>query len=157
MEKSDFLEENDSFNDGIVSNETERSLDEQIEVWRHTNLKLNGPGTIEFINKIQEKIGFLFPEDFIKFYMKVNGFNDWDMTEEMFCIWPLERISEEFEINANSNFIPFCDYQINSHRIGYLKDEPGVYKEYYDSNFYRVADSFEQTVQLIVSNSGLLY
>ena len=64
-------------------------LDEIIEHWRHTQLKLNEPATIDLVNDTQQKISFHFPDDFTNFYLKVNGFKDWDMTNEMFCVWTL--------------------------------------------------------------------
>ncbi len=132
-------------------------LDKIIEHWRHTQLKLNDPATIDLINDTQQKISFHFPDDFTNFYLKVNGFKDLDMTNEMFCVWTLERIVEEFEKSNNKNFTPFCDYLIDSHRIGYLKDNLEVYKDYYDEKMYKITDTLEETIKLIVIDSELLY
>ena len=134
-----------------------KSLHEIIEYWRLAYIKLNKAANKDLINQTQQKINFYFPDDFIKFYIKVNGFTDWDMTNEMFCIWTLERISEEYEKSNKKEFIPFCDYLIDSHRIGYLKSKTGVYKDYYDEKFYKIADTFEETINMIVIDSDLLY
>lgn len=136
---------------------SKKSIDEIIETWRHTDLKLNDPATEDLISDIQKKIEYTFPKDFLNFYKKINGFKDWDVIGEMFSIWTLERIAEEYEKCDDKNFVPFCDYLIDSHRIGYLKDEFGVYKDYYDQKMYKIADTFEDTIKLILTDSELLY
>jgi hypothetical protein len=72
----------------------------------------------------------------------------------MFSIWTLERIVEEYEKTQYKSFVPFCDFLIDSHRIGYLKTESGTYK---DIDLTKVANTFEQTIQLIIEDSRLLY
>jgi len=121
------------------------TLDKIIEHWRHTQLKLNDPATIDLINGTQQKISLHFPDDFTNFYLKVNGFKDWVMTNQMFCGCTLERIVEEFD--NNNNFISFCDYLIDSHRMEYLKDNLGVYKDfYYDQTPKSAEGNFDRSV-----------
>lgn len=136
---------------------SKKSIDELIQGWRHTDLKLNEPATADLISDTQKKIEYTFPDDFLIFYKKLNGFKDWNVIGEMFCIWTLERITEEYEKSEDKNFIPFCDYLIDSHRIGYLKDEFGIYKDYYDQKMHKIADTFEDTIRLILADSELLY
>jgi hypothetical protein len=126
-----------------------------IETWRKEGLKLNNPASRESILTTQQKLEFIFPGDFYRFYTQVNGFRDYDMTGEMFSVWPLERIVEEYEKTGEINFIPFCDYLIDSHRIGYLKNRAGVYKDHDRVNM--IADTFEATMTLIIRDSTLLY
>lgn len=143
------------FDQKMHNDNLKKSIDDQIKVWRHTDLKLNDPATEDLIKQTQEKIGYEFPNDFIKFYTQVNGFKDWDIIGEMFSIWPLERIAEEYEKCEDKNFIPFCDYCIDCHRIGYLKDQNGVYKDY--DQTVNIADRFDETIELIIEDSSLLY
>ena len=130
------------------------SIDELIQTWEHTDLKLNEPAPTELIMDTQQKLDFTFPDDFINFYKQVNGFKDWDVIGNMFSIWPLERIVEEYEQSLDKDFIPFCDFLIDSHRIGYLRTQSGTYK---NIDLTKVADTFEETIQLIIENSRLLY
>ena len=84
-----------------------------------------------------------------------NGFKDWDVIGNMFSIWTLERIKDEYEKCEDKNFIPFCDYLIDSHRIGYLKNQSKVFKDFDQLN--PIANSFEDTIRLIIEDSKLLY
>jgi SMI1 / KNR4 family (SUKH-1) len=136
---------------------TSFTTEEIINKWKLTDLKLNDPATLNQIIETERKTGINFPDDFKKFYYLINGFKDWDMTAEMFCIWDLERIAEEFEKSDKKDFIPFCDYFINCHQIGYVKNRVGVYKAYYDDIDYKIAETFEETLQLIANDSELLY
>jgi hypothetical protein len=136
---------------------SKKSIDEIIQGWRHTDLKLNGPATADLISDTQKKIEYTFPDDFLNFYKILNGFKDWDVIGETFCIWTLERITEEYEKSEDKNFVPSCDYLIDSHRLGYLKDEFGIYKDYYDQKMYKIADTLEDTIRLILAGSELLY
>jgi hypothetical protein len=140
-----------------IYKKTSYTIEAIIAIWKLTDLKLNGPATLNQISEAESKIGLNFPDDFKKFYSLVNGFEDGDMTEEMFSIWDLDRIIEEVEKSDNKNFIPFCDYCINSHQIGYIKNKVGVFKSYNDGVDYKIADTFEETLQLIIDNSELLY
>ena len=146
---------NKSIDEDIHIDNQKKSMDEQIKVWRHTDLKLNDPAAADLIRDTQQKIEYDFPDDFIKFYKQVNGFKDWDVIGEMFSIWTLERIVEEYEKSDDKNFVPFCDYCIDCHRIGYLKDQPGVYKDY--DQTVKIADKFDETIELIICGSDLLY
>jgi hypothetical protein len=137
-----------------VDNEM-KSVDELIQLWRQTNLRLNVPASMVLIVNAQHELGFAFPEDFIHFYQQVNGFKDWDVIGEMFSIWPLEKIVEEYKASESKKFIAFCDYLIDSHRIGYFKNKPGVFKDY--DKFNLVANSFDETISLIIAGSDRLY
>ena len=134
---------------------SKKSTDQLIKAWRHTDLKLNDPATEDLIQNTQQKIDYNFPEDFVRFYRQVNGFKDWDIIGNMFSIWTLERIVEEYETGDDKNFIPFCDYCIDCHRIGYLKDQAGVYKDYDQTS--KITDTFDETIKLIIKDSELLY
>ena len=83
------LVKNEPLDETVPISKILNPLDEIIEHWRHTQLKLNEPATIDLVNDTQQKISFHFPDDFTNFYLKVNGFKDWDMTNEMFCVWTL--------------------------------------------------------------------
>lgn len=134
-----------------------KSIDEIIDNWGIIGIKLNAPATIDVLKKVQENINFQFPDDFINFYLRINGFKDWDMTNEMFSIWTLERIEEEVLKSDNTNFVPFCDYLINSYRYGFHKDKLGIYKEYYSDMTYKLTDTFEETIKLIYMDSESLH
>jgi hypothetical protein len=107
------------------------------------------------VQKTEALIGIRFPESFIELYSKANGFADWDMNRNMFSVWPLKRIEEEYAINRDKHFVGFCDYLINSHSIGFLKTSDGIFKDY--DEFNPIASTFEQGIELLNSDSDLIY
>ena len=123
--------------------------------WEAENIKLNPPATIESITEAENAIGFEFPSDFKSLYLKINGFNNWDWRSNMFSLWPIHRIVEEYLQDENKNFVGFCDYLINSHQIGFFKDRVGVYKSYDEFNL--IATNFQDAIHLVNSDSELLY
>jgi hypothetical protein len=139
-----------------------------IEQWKVEQIQLNPPATLDEIKQAEETVNYTFPPDFKELYLKVNGFKDWDWRPNMFSLWPLQRIIDEYleELSRNSgkppfqneharNFVGFCDYLINSHQIGFFKNRPGVYKSY--DEFNAIAQSFNEALQLINSDSDLIY
>jgi hypothetical protein len=107
------------------------------------------------VQKTEALIGIRFPESFIGLYSKANGFADWDMNRNMFSVWPLKRIEEEYAINRDKNFVGFCDYLINSHSIGFRKTSAGIFKDY--DEFNPITSTFEQGIELLNSDSDLIY
>ena len=55
------------------------------------------------IKQLEQKLEYKFPETFIQFYTKINGFKDSDWNEHMFSIFPLDRIkvANSFELGAS--------------------------------------------------------
>lgn len=126
-----------------------------ISHWISNKIKVQIGATLTEIHKTEGVIGIRFPESFVALYTVANGFTDWDMNKNMISIWPLQRIEEEYAINRDKNFVGFCDYLINSHSIGFLKNSPGIFKEY--DEFNPIAATFEEGVELINGDSDLIY
>jgi len=82
--------------------------DKIIAIWTIDKIKLSPPATIDKINATEESLIFQFPSDFKELYLKLDGFVDWDWTKNMFSIWPLERIVEEYNREPDKTFIVFC-------------------------------------------------
>ncbi len=135
------------------------SLSEIITHWKLSGIKLNDGARIEKINALEGELNFSFPASFKDFYKEVNGFKDWDWNENMFTIYPIERIRKEHSESINKSFIPFCDYLINSHQIGFDKTNGKVYLDYPLEGGARqkVADTFTQSLIEIVKNSEKIY
>ncbi len=135
-------------------------ITEIIDFWKNSNVKLNQGVELSEIIKLENYIDFKFPETFRLFYSNINGFKDSDWNEHMFSIFPLERIKEEYEESSNNNFIPFCDYLINSHQIGFFRKTKGIYINYENilaSLNDKVADDFETSMIEILTNSEKIY
>ncbi|MGE8533687.1 MAG: SMI1/KNR4 family protein [Chryseobacterium sp.] len=79
------------------------------ETWVSENIKLSPPATTEDIKAVEEILDFQFPDDCKEFYLKLDGFADWDWTKNMFSIWPLARILEEYHNESDKSFIVFAD------------------------------------------------
>ncbi|WP_374464873.1 SMI1/KNR4 family protein [Chryseobacterium sp.] len=131
-------------------------IDKIKEKWANESIKLNPPATPEAIKAVEEIIDFQFPDDFREFYLNLDGFADSDWTKNMFSIWSLSRILEEYHHEKNKSFIVFADYLINSHHIGFVKGKKGVFKNYGEVPEL-IADTFSEAILLINSDADILY
>jgi len=123
-------------------------------------VKTNPGASKEQIEQLEKHIDYKFPITFIEFYSDLNGFKDGVWNKNMFSLFSLERIKEEYGDSKNEIFIPFCDYLHNSHQIGFCKEGDGIYIDY--NVFLRdyndkVSDSFEQSLIEILKNSEKIY
>lgn len=127
-----------------------------IKHWKSKGIETNSGAKKEDISLLEKKIFFRFPEDFKTFYQSLNGFKERDWTINMFSLFPLERIEEEYHHHQNKkNFIPICDYLISSHHLGYLKNKHGIFK---DNNWTeKICNSFIELLDLIDCDSEKLY
>ena len=132
------------------------SIDKIIDQWTNKKIKLSPPSTIDQIKVTENILHFKFPDDFKEFYLKLDGFADWDWTENMFSIWPLTRIIEEYNNENDKNFIVFADYLINSHQYGFKKGKNGIFKSYGEQPEF-ISETFSKIIFLISSDSEILY
>ncbi len=131
-------------------------IDKIKEKWASENIKLNSPATSESIKAAEKIIDFQFPDDCKEFYLKLDGFADWDWTKNMFSIWPLAKILEEYHNENDKSFIVFADYLINAHHIGFVKGKNGVFKNSTETHEL-IADTFSEVILLINSDADILY
>ena len=132
--------------------------DQVISDWKEKGIKLEKGISIEKIHDFEKLLNFTFPQDFIDLYIKINGFEDYDWNENMISIWSLKRIENEF--GRYPNFIGFSDFFTCSHVYGFLKDQQGIFKNYdlTDPGVpEKIAETFEEAINLINTNSDLLY
>lgn len=132
--------------------------DEIIGHWISKKITLQKGASLKKILNTENKLGFVFPQSFKLLYQKVNGFGDSDWNENMIGVWSLERIEDEF--GRYPDFIGFSDFIINSHVYGFLKNQQGIFKNYdlADTGVpEKIADTFEEAIDLINTNSDLLY
>jgi hypothetical protein len=124
-----------------------------IACWVHEKVRLNLGASMEAIHQAEQTLGFRFPEDFKRFYLRVNGCEDW--LPNLFTLWSLEQMIAEYPIGPNKNFIGFSDYSIHCHQIGFLKDQEGIFK--YSDAPEKIAETFEAGLTLINTDSILVY
>lgn len=129
--------------------------DEIISQWQSEHIELNASVTSDQINAAEQMLNFTFPDQFKQLYMKANGFINYDWMSNMFSIWPLERIIEEYLSSTNKQFIAFADFLIGSQWIGFMTDREGIYKFIVEPEF--VTATFEQAIRLIISDSIIIY
>jgi hypothetical protein len=134
---------------------TKTWIENIIQQWQIEKLELNQGASIEIIIIAEKAIDFIFPEQFKELYLKVNGFKNNDWRTNMFSIWPIDRIIEEYNSSMDKNFVGFSDYLINSHQIGFTKNKKGIFK-YHDKPDF-IAETFEKGIQLINMDSELIY
>ena len=128
--------------------------------WKNEGIKINQGASLMEIEEVEDALNFKFPDDFKKFYLAVNGFNELDWQEHMFTFWPLEMIVEENSQDKNKDFVGFSDFLLASHYIGFRKSESGVYKRYHfmgHDESELIAHTFEEVVAMINSSSDLIY
>lgn len=126
-----------------------------IRQWIEEQIELNPGASLEKLRQTEEAVDFLFPAQFNELYLLVNGFKDNDWRVNMFSIWPLDTIVEEYHSKKDKNFVGFSDFLINSHQIGFTKDRSGIFK-YYTTPEY-IADTFEQALLLINTDLDIIY
>ena len=130
-------------------------LNEAINSWQKSLIELNSGASSKEIIALENKLQFSFPRSFVSLYQMADGFKDGDTDENLFSIWPLARISKEYTVSTNKAFIGFCDWSINCHFIGFVRDRSAIYKDY--NLCYPVASTFEEVIELMLAGSNLLY
>ncbi len=130
-------------------------IDQAISFWQEKGIKLNTGLSKNEIAEFEKLLNYSFPQEFIELYQKVNGFEDFGWNNEMFSLWSLDRVLKEYQESNVENYIGFSDYLINSHQLGFLKEDNRIYKNYDFSN--PIADNFKEVIALINSNSVLIY
>ncbi|MEJ5105073.1 SMI1/KNR4 family protein [Chryseobacterium sp. MYb328] len=130
--------------------------DNIINNWITEDIKLSPPATAHSIKATEEIIDFQFPDDCKEFYLKLDGFIDWDWTKNMFSIWPLARIQEEYHNESDKSFIVFADYLINAIQFGFVKGKDGVFKNSGET-YEWIADTFSVAIALINADADILY
>ncbi|TDW51492.1 SMI1/KNR4 family protein SUKH-1 [Flavobacterium sp. 270] len=125
-----------------------------IAIWSQTNVKLQEGISLALISEFESKLDFKFPENFKAFYQKVNGFVEGEWNKDMFSLWPIERITKEYLIAENKDYVPFCDYLISCYTFGYVKSGEGIIM---DITSDKICNTFEEFIQLLNSNSDILY
>jgi|SRR5476651_2182357 len=138
----------------------ENWIQDAIDCWNSSNTDINPPASISEIENVEIVLKFKFPEDFKQLYLVVNGFENYEWQEHMFSFWSLDRIVEEYKEFSDNDFIGFCDFLIVSHCIGFRKSKQGIYKDYPTIDYKAwepIAQSFEEVIGLINTNSGDIY
>jgi len=133
------------------------AIEEILTQWENEKISRNPGAPPDSIAAVENIIGFKFPEEFKELYSQVNGFPDNDWRENMFSVWPLERILEEYNSSEDKYFVGFADFLINSHNIGFLKNQAGVFKTYRINEYFLISNSFIDSIKLINTNADLIY
>lgn len=111
--------------------EGEFSFRNAIEYYKQIGVNIASGKSVIEIKEIQQELDFKFPDDFKEFHSICNGFLEWDMDNYNFSIWTFDRMTEEYEKEKKEDyeFIPICDYLINSHWNGYIRNRDGIFKK----------------------------
>ena len=109
---------------------TDTWIQDAIKYWEAENTILPPGSDLNSITSLEKELGIKLPADFIEFYLIVNGFKNLSVNNNLFCIWPIEKIKEDYLVSDNKNFLAFCDYMIASHTIGLSKNSDGVFNDF---------------------------
>jgi hypothetical protein len=129
-----------------------------IDQWNTEGLQLNPPASASDIEKAEACLSFHFPEDFKELYSIVNGFADFEIRGFMLSLWSLDRIIDDY--TASKKFIMFSDFSISVCQYGFDKDKIGVFKAYthhQQGSYELVTESFQEMIELINTDSELLF
>jgi hypothetical protein len=129
-------------------------ITEAMATWRREGIALQAGVSLQYIEEVEQMLGFTFPDDFKEFYSTVDGFAQDTMSKSMIYMWSMNMIFQEYIAGDDDDFIAFCDYMINSHRIGFIKGLPGIYKCY--DLVIPIAETFSTCIQLIYTDSDLI-
>lgn len=125
-----------------------------IKNWKEQGIAINEGTSSDAITKLENQIGFKFPEDFKMVYQIFNGFRDYD-SYNLYSILPLNKIKEEYENEIDEDtFIPICDFLIASNFQGYIKGKKGIYNIYEKDR--KLCDNIYELIQLIDTDSDIL-
>ena len=135
-----------------------KNIEEIIEFWKNSTVELNEGVDLKEIEALEKAVDYVFPPSFKTFYLNVNGFKDWDYDDNMFSIFSIETIKEEYS-DKFKIFVPFCDYLINSYQIGFSKKDNCIYIDFdiEGDNASKVADTFEQSLIEIINATDKVY
>jgi hypothetical protein len=126
-----------------------------INFWISEGIPLQAGISLEQIDDVENLLDFKFPQDFIELYSKVNGFKDFVWDNNMFSLWSINRILQEYREAEDKNYIGFCDYLISSHHIGFSKTDKGIFKDYELTK--PIGNTFKEAIELINTNNDLIY
>ena len=143
-----------------MASETNECADAVFDLWKTAGLDISEAASPDLIEKTEQQVSFTFPEAFRQLYKRADGWKDMAWNEHMFSMWPLERIIEEYDYGRHPHFIGFCDYLVNSHWIGFVRYKPGIFKRYDLEGFSepeKIADSFEDAIEMINTNADAIY
>lgn len=136
------------------------NIDEAITYWKNLGIPLNAGVSMREILDLEIYLNFIFPNDFKELYLKINGFTNWELDRNGFSMMPLEIIKEIYDDLGVLEFIPFCDYLINCHHIGFSKAENGIFIDYNNPTKLhndKVSDTFIGSLSEIIKNSDKAY
>ncbi len=144
------------------------SIDLLSERWI-TQRVVNPSTMIIEMNLIQPERSFSLPEDFIQFYSKVNGMQDFypnEMDEEGFLFYPKEAVnaaSAEFEhgsLGNNSRLFIFAEYMHKSwwYGVNVNSSEDYVIGIIPHENLFKpITNSLSEFIELYLKDSFKLY
>jgi cell wall assembly regulator SMI1 len=105
-------------------------IQDAIKNWEADNTNLNAGSDLNSIISLEKALGIKLPADFKEFYLIVDGFKNLSVNNNLFCIWPIEKIATDYVAFHDKNFIGFCDYLMDSHWIGFHKTSEGVFNDF---------------------------
>ena len=136
--------------------ETITWVDETVAYWKSISLKLNPGASDEKAVYCEMQMDFKFSQDFKDFHKKMDGFEDYEWSEDMMSLWSYDRILKEFNEEGRPDYVTICDYLIRSCDYVFKNGDQRVYK-HVGNCFESIAPSFQQFVGLLMADDKSLY
>jgi hypothetical protein len=116
--------------------------------------------SVKQIAKLEEELKFQFPKSFRDFYQLADGFRNGHLSQHLLTIWPLSNIAETHDEMVGDpigpgGFMPFCDYSIHCHYIGFIRGREGIFKSYDSTE--PICASFEEALAMIRVGAANVY
>lgn len=147
------------------------SFQEMIRAWeqderefyngaRDDMMLFNEGASIEQLENLEKMLNFQFPKSFRDFYQLADGFRNWHLSQHLLTIWPLSGIAETHDEMVGDpvgagGFIPFCDYSIHCHFIGFIRGRDGIFKSY--DSMDPICAGFEEALEMIRAGAAEVY
>lgn len=128
------------------------------ERWKLEGLSLAEPLSEDEIIDAFANLGILLSTEVIEVYSNLNGFNENEMDSEWLTFWTMEKILRENE--ANSDYVYFADFLIDSHHYAFKFKDAGrsaVYVHYSEEVRAKIADSFDEFFELYLGYPEKLF
>jgi hypothetical protein len=133
-------------------------ISEVLSQWKEEGIKINQGASFADIVRAEDLIAYKFPYDFKELYSVINGFVDFEARGFFLSLWSLNRIIDDYE--KNKEFIIFCDHSLSVCQYGFHRNKAGIFKTYthhQQGPIEHIAESFRQAIELINSDSELLF
>lgn len=136
----------------------QENLEKVREKWELEGLNLAEPLSESDVIDSFTSLGISISKDVVEVYSNLNGFDENGMDSECLSFWTIEKILRENE--ANSEYIYFADFLIDSHHYAFKfenADFSSIHVHYSETSRFKIANSFDEFFELYLKKPDELF